>query len=211
MHPISRRTFVGAAASLPAATAASAAAADFEHARTVSRIAFGSCAKGDKPQPIWDAVLAAQPDLFIFLGDNVYLDTRDPEVMRRKYAELAAQPGFQRLRAHVPILAIWDDHDFGENDAGREYPMKEEARRQFLEFFNEPASSPRWSRDGIYTSYMYGPPGQRAQIILPDLRWNRTPLNELELGGQDYEAWAEARAHQGLSVPGGSQSCFSAR
>ncbi len=60
--------------------------------RELTRIAFGSCAKSDKPQPIWDAVLAARPDLFIFLGDNVYLDTRDPVVMRRKYAELAAQP-----------------------------------------------------------------------------------------------------------------------
>ena len=43
-----------------------------------------------------DAILATNPDLFIFLGDNVYLDTRDVGIMRRKYAELAAQPGFQR-------------------------------------------------------------------------------------------------------------------
>jgi alkaline phosphatase D len=115
--------------------------------RTLTRIAFGSCAKSDKPQPIWDAVLAARPDLFIFLGDNVYLDTRDPAVMRRKYAELAAQPGFQRLKASgIPILATWDDHDFGENDAGADYPMKEESRRLFLDFFGAPADSPRARR-----------------------------------------------------------------
>jgi len=171
--------------------------------RTLTRIAFGSCAKSDKPQPIWDAVLAARPDLFIFLGDNVYLDTRDPAVMRRKYAELAAQSGFQRLKASgIPILAIWDDHDFGENDAGADYPMKEESRRQFLDFFDAPADSPRRTRDGIYTAHVFGPPGRRVQVILPDLRWNRTPLVSLELGGQDYDAWVEKRAEAGEPTPG---------
>lgn len=186
---------------------ASAAAASLSHADTVSgrsitRIAFGSCAKSDKPQPIWDAVLAAQPDLFIFLGDNVYLDTRDPEVMRLKYAELGAQPGYRRLKASVPILATWDDHDYGENDAGFDYPMKEESRRQFLDFFEVAADSPRRSRDGIYTTYAFGPSGRRVQILLPDLRWNRTPLIPLELGDQDYDTWVEARAVAGKSTPG---------
>jgi len=169
----------------------------------VTRIAFGSCAKSDKPQPIWDAVLASNPDLFIFLGDNVYLDTRDPAVMRRKYAELAAQPGYQRLKASgIPILATWDDHDYGENDAGMDYPMKEESRRLFLDFFGEAADSPRRTRDGIYTAHVFGPNGQRVQIILPDLRWNRTPLLSLELGGQDYDAWVEKRAEAGEPTPG---------
>src|SRR3989337_529307 len=42
--------------------------------RSLTRIAFGSCAKQTKDQPIWDAVLAAKPDLFVFLGDNIYGD-----------------------------------------------------------------------------------------------------------------------------------------
>ncbi|MFM2044281.1 MAG: hypothetical protein RLY86_2857 [Pseudomonadota bacterium] len=185
-----------------AATPAAASASDGHGEGVLTRIAFGSCAKSDKDQPIWDAVLAAKPDLFIYLGDNVYLDTRDPAVMAARYAELAAKPGFQRLRASVPLLAIWDDHDYGENDAGADYPMKEESRRQFLDFFGEPAESPRRRRDGIHTARTFGPPGRRVQVILPDLRWNRTPLTALELGGQEYEAWAEARHKAGLPVPG---------
>jgi alkaline phosphatase D len=204
MKTLSRRGLMAgtAGASLVGGAAPVAADAHPQSGRTLTRIAFGSCAQGDKPQPIWDAVLAARPDLFIFLGDNVYLDTRDPEVMRRKYAELAAQPGFQRLKATVPILAIWDDHDFGENDAGVDYPMKEESRRQFLDFFGEPADGPRRTRDGIYTAHVFGPAGRRVQVILPDLRWNRTPLMSLELGDQDYDAWVERRAEAGLSTPG---------
>jgi alkaline phosphatase D len=34
--------------------------------RPLTRIAFGSCADEEKPQPIWDAVLAYDPELFIF-------------------------------------------------------------------------------------------------------------------------------------------------
>ena len=204
MNGLSRRGLMAATAGAGLLTGAARAAPDPhpQSDRALTRIAFGSCAKSDKPQPIWDAVLASNPDLFIFLGDNVYLDTRDPAVMRRKYAELAAQPSYQQLKASVPILAIWDDHDFGENDAGIDYPMKEESRRQFLDFFGEPADSPRRSRDGIYTAHVFGPVGRRVQVILPDLRWNRTALVPLELGEQGYEAWVRKRFEAGEPTPG---------
>jgi len=170
--------------------------------RPLTCIAFGSCAKQDKPQPIWEAVLAKKPDLFVFLGDNVYGDTRDMNVLRGKYALFAGKPGFQRLRASTPTLAIWDDHDFGEDDAGADYPMKEESRRIFLDFWKEPADSPRWSRDGIYTAQLHGPVGRRVQIIMPDLRFNRTPLTHLDLGASPYKEWAAAKREAGAQVPG---------
>lgn len=200
---------VGAAAlgvrHAPAAADVGASGAPDTHpaaARTLTRIAFGSCAKQDKEQPIWDAVLASKPDLFVFLGDNVYGDTRDMAVLRAKYAQLAAKPGFQRLRATVPIVAVWDDHDYGENDAGADYPMKEESRRIFLEFWGEPAGSARWDRDGVYAGYVFGPAGRRVQVLLPDLRYNRTPLRKLDLGGRKYEDWAKELGDAGRFVPG---------
>jgi len=42
----------------------------------LTRIAFGSCADEEKPQPIWKAILAYRPELFLFSGDNVYGDVR---------------------------------------------------------------------------------------------------------------------------------------
>ncbi|HWN06728.1 MAG TPA: alkaline phosphatase D family protein [Steroidobacteraceae bacterium] len=170
--------------------------------RRLSRIGFGSCAEAGKPQPVWDPIHAREPDLFVFLGDNIYADTRDIAVMKAKYAELAAQPGFARLRASTPVAAMWDDHDFGENDAGGEYPMKDASRRIFLDFWNEPADSPRRDRDGVYAAYVFGPPGERVQLILPDLRYNRTTMTPLELGGTAYDAWAEKRVAAGLPLPG---------
>lgn len=172
--------------------------------QALTRIAFGSCAKEGKKQPIWEAVNAAQPELFIFLGDNVYLDTRDPDVMAEKYQRLANQPGFQTLKAQTPLVAIWDDHDFGENDAGANYPMKEASRQAFLKFWEEPSDSPRWSRQGIFTSYIFGPPGRRVQVILPDLRWNRTPILVDPRWGDEagYERWAKKQDGSKGPVPG---------
>lgn len=144
-------------------------------------VLFGSCAKQDRPQPIWNAVVRHPPDLFLFLGDNIYADTRDPAVFDRKYAQLAGQPGFQRLIESTPILATWDDHDYGENDAGSEYPLKVFSRRRMLDFWGEPEDSPRRTQDGgIYTARVIGPPGRRVQIILLDLRYNRSPLRSAD-------------------------------
>jgi alkaline phosphatase D len=143
---------------------------------TISKIAFGSCANQNEPQPLLEVVAEAKPDLFIYLGDNIYGDTRDMKVMREKYEVLAARPEFQRLKQSTNIIATWDDHDFGQDDAGRDYPRKEESKKIFLDFFDEPEKSPRRQHAGVYTAYEYGPPDQRVQIILLDLRTFRSPL-----------------------------------
>lgn len=143
---------------------------------TISRIAFGSCVRQDLPQPIWDAVVASDPELFLFLGDNIYADTEDTDLMRAKYRMLGDQPGFQKLKAACPILATWDDHDYGANDAGVEYPKKRESQQIFLDFFDVATDSPRRNREGVYHTQVFGPVGKRVQIILLDARYHRSPL-----------------------------------
>jgi alkaline phosphatase D len=144
--------------------------------KALSRIAFGSCAKQDKPQPIWDTVVETRPELFVFLGDNIYADTQDMDVMRAKYKLLAEQPGFIKLKKTCPIIATWDDHDYGGNDAGAEYPKKHESQQVFLDFFGIPKDDPRRKQEGVYSSQFYGPAGKRVQIILLDGRYHRSPL-----------------------------------
>src|SRR5262245_27131007 len=79
--------------------------------RLVDTVAFGSCADQNVDQPIWRAVVAVHPDVFVFLGDNVYGDTDDVDVLRSAYAKLGAKPGFQRLVASdAAVIATWDDH-----------------------------------------------------------------------------------------------------
>ena len=152
--------------------------------KPLKRIAFGSCAKQDKPQPIWHAIVDGQPELFLFIGDNIYADTEDMDVMRAKYKLLGEKPGYKRLKKTCRILATWDDHDFGVNDGGREYPKKKESQKVFLDFFEEPADSPRRKREGVYYAETFGPAGKRVQIILLDTRYFRSPL---KTGGKDGE------------------------
>lgn len=130
--------------------------------------------------PIVDSINKEHPDLFVFLGDNVYGDTEDMAVLAAKYKKLGTKPGFRKLRKQSELIAIWDDHDFGQNDAGKEYPEKEASRKIMLDFWREPKESARRQRsDGIYTSYFYGDGENTVHVILPDLRWNRDALNEV--------------------------------
>src|SRR5947207_14364078 len=129
------------------AVAATCASAD-DDKLVLNRIAFGSCARQDKPQPIWDAVVATKPDIFLSLGDNIYGDTQDMAVMKKKYDQLAAIPGWQKLKKTCPILAAWDDHDYGVHDGRAEYPKKDESQQLFLDFFGIPRDSPRRKQNG---------------------------------------------------------------
>lgn len=157
-----------------------AAAPEATSDKRLSRILFGSCAHQDKPQPIWSPIRDLNPELFIMLGDNIYGDTRNMKLLADKYRRFGAQKGFQKLREVTPVIATWDDHDYGENDVGLEYPKKEESKELFFQFWGEGADSPRRrADDGIYTSYEYGPAHERVQVILLDLRWNRTGLKHV--------------------------------
>ncbi|MBL9093117.1 MAG: alkaline phosphatase family protein [Planctomycetaceae bacterium] len=144
----------------------------------LERIAFGSCARQDQPQPIWDAVVAMNPQRFLFIGDNIYGDSDDMNVLRAKYALLGAQPGYRRLKAVCPVLATWDDHDYGQNDGGADYSKRRESQQVFLDFFAAAADDPRRKREGVYSAQIVGPPGKRTQIILLDTRYFRSPLKK---------------------------------
>ncbi len=152
--------------------------------KVLSRIAFGSCADQDRPLPIFDTVAAAKPDLLLLLGDNMYADLDrkvkvTPEVIREKYAQMARVPSFARLRAACPtILGVWDDHDYGKNDAGAEWEHKDAAQEAFLDFFGVARDDPRRQRKGVYHAELFGPPGRRVQVILLDTRYHRSPIKK---------------------------------
>jgi alkaline phosphatase D len=150
---------------------------DFHDPEVIGKIAFGSCNDPRKGgTPMFDAVLKHGPDVFVFLGDNIYGDTEDMGLLHQKWNELGAIDGFRKLRENTTMLATWDDHDYGINDGGNSYPKREESERIFLDFFNEPADSPRRNREGVYGSYTFGNPGRRCQILVLDTRYFRDEL-----------------------------------
>jgi len=154
---------------------------DFHQADVLEKIAFASCNNPrDGNSPIFEAILKHKPDAFVFLGDNIYADTEDMELLAKKWNELGDSEGFQKLRKNTPIIATWDDHDYGVNDGGKSYKPREESQQIFLDFFNEPDDSPRRKRAGIYASYTFGTPGKTCQILLLDTRYFRDELPRAE-------------------------------
>ncbi|MEO1450709.1 MAG: alkaline phosphatase D family protein, partial [Bacteroidota bacterium] len=155
----------------------------------ITKIAFGSCGHEDHPLPIFNNIVAHNPDMFIFLGDNIYGDTDIMDTLKAKYGRLAAKPGFQKMKAQTEILATWDDHDFGRNDAGRHYPFKEASKEIFLNFWGEPEESERRERPGIYASYLKQYGDKTLQIIMLDNRTFRDkikPYNGEKEGERRY-------------------------
>ncbi len=145
---------------------------------TITTIGFGSCAHEDRPLPIWDTIHAAHCDAFVLCGDNIYGDSADPLVLRKKYDLLGANPGFANLREATPLFATWDDHDYGINDGGAGFPGAAAAQKEFCDFFKVPAASPLRATPGVYDCVTLGPEGKRVQLILLDTRAFRSPLKK---------------------------------
>ena len=149
----------------------------------ISRVAFGSCAKHWQYQPVWETVIAEKPDLFLFLGDAIYADNDGATAwevtekqLQGEWNRLADKPEYQRFRAKVPIMATWDNHDYGTHNGGADFELKEASKKMFLDFFGEPTESERRRRAGIYHAKVFGPKGKRVQIILLDTRTFRGPF-----------------------------------
>jgi alkaline phosphatase D len=139
-------------------------------------IAFGSCGHEDAPQPVLSLAADRKPDAFVFLGDNIYGDTDNMDTLQHKYNRLGSKPEFQKLQASTRVFAIWDDHDFGRNDAGKWYPYKQQAKELFLNFFKEPQQSERRKHEGIYHTEYLQKDGKTIQLILLDVRTFRSDL-----------------------------------
>ena len=170
----------------------------------LTRIAFGSCNDESDDQPLWATIRQHEPDLWMWLGDNIYGDTRDMSVLQAKYERQQSNDSYQQLVAATRVVGTWDDHDYGENDAGRYYPKRDSSQQLFLDFMGVPEDDPRRERAGVYAAHTYGPPGQRVKVILLDTRYHRDSLavdpdsdrryqaSEGDFLGDEQWAWLES-------------------
>lgn len=165
-------------------------------ATTLTRIAFGSCNHQSAPQHMWAQIAAQNPQLFLMTGDNVYGDNgwdgdAGLESLRASYALQASRPEFLGFRAKVPMMATWDDHDYGLNDAGANFPFRRWSETLFETFWG--SSYAVRSRPGVYESTIAGPEGKRVQVILLDTRYFRSDLKRME--------WSKDRPPLGGYLP----------
>lgn len=152
--------------------------------KLIQRIAFGSCNRQDRSQAYWEMIGEQQPDQWIWLGDNIYGDSNDPAVLKQKYDRLLATPEYRAFVQGRPIYGIYDDHDYGVNDGGKEWALKDTAVALMFDFLDVPANHPSRGRAGAYQSYLLEDGPASVRIILLDTRYFRDELTPAPKGSQ---------------------------
>lgn len=140
------------------------------------RIAFGSCNKSDVENLLWDDIADANPDIWIWGGDNVYADTDDMAEFKKEYHAQNDVRGYKKLKRSVPIIGTWDDHDYGLNDGGEAFEAKKGSQQQFLDFMGVAKDSPRRFQEGVYITHDFNLPFGLIKVIVLDTRYFRTSL-----------------------------------
>ncbi|MCD6063362.1 MAG: alkaline phosphatase family protein [Flavipsychrobacter sp.] len=134
----------------------------------------GSCASNVLDTSIFTSMANTPSDFMVWLGDNWYLPNKIPrnEILWQGAYHVRCKPILQPLLRAMPHYATWDDHDYGPNDSDKDFPLKEDARRAFIDYW----ANPSYGNDdkGIYTSFTYGD----VKFYLLDDRWWRSSDRE---------------------------------
>lgn len=107
---------------------------------------------------IYNSIADQDPDLMLWLGDNIYLrevDWDSRSGMIHRYKHMRAMPELQRLLTSASHYAIWDDHDFGPNDGDRSFVHAETSRELFRLFWPNPTAE-QHGVGGIGTQFSHG-------------------------------------------------------
>lgn len=124
-----------------------------------------------KDSSIFDAMAKEKAAFMLWLGDAWY--TRDVDYYSEwglwyRASRDRSLPVLQPFLKAMPQLAIWDDHDYGPNDIGKNYILKETSRKVFNSYFCNPSAGE--NGQGIYTMTSWGD----VDIFMTDDRWWRS-------------------------------------
>jgi alkaline phosphatase D len=175
------------------------------------RVAFGSCSKISQfpSAAVFGAITEEQPDFSVFVGDNVYFivadgsdvhfrasPTKGPvgdwnffESMVARHLRARTHPVLRQLYRTVPSYAVWDDHEYGPNNADSTFELKEEAARAFVQVWANPSYGTA-DTPGIFSSFRHGP----VEVFLMDDRYHKlTASARPELTAETGQIWGEGQ------------------
>lgn len=121
---------------------------------------------------IFEAMAKEKAQFMLWLGDNWYtreVDYASPWGLWARASRDRSQPILQSFLKAMPHYAAWDDHDYGPNDIGGHYILKEESRRVFQNYWANPSYG--YKEEGVYTQFSWSD----ADFFLTDDRWWRAP------------------------------------
>jgi alkaline phosphatase D len=166
-------------------------------------VALGSCAyvnekAFDRPNKVYggsyeifDQIAATKPNMMLWLGDNIYLretDWTSRSGYLHRYSHTRSLPELQRLLSSTHHYAIWDDHDFGPNDANGSWMHKDWALEMFEMFWANPSTGIP-GQIGITSAFQFND----MDFVLLDNRYHRSSDNlkrgQTQILGKDQIDW----------------------
>lgn len=124
-----------------------------------------------KDSSIFESMAREKAAFMLWLGDAWYtreVDYNSEWGLWYRASHDRALPILQPFLGSMPQLAIWDDHDYGPNDIGRNYILKEASRNVFNSYFCNPSAGE--NGQGTYTMMSWGD----VEVFMTDDRWWRS-------------------------------------
>ena len=141
------------------------------------RLGFASCAATGSNHRIFDTLRDLALLLFIHMGDLHYEDIKrnDPSLFRRAYERVLTSPRQGSFYRSTPVAYVWDDHDFGPNDADGSSLSKPAALKTYQQNVPHYPLSPVGGRvRTIQQAFTIG----RVRFLVIDPRAERMPEDE---------------------------------
>lgn len=134
---------------------------------------FGACARTGSNHIVFEKIRQRQPLFFMNIGDLHYenIGTNDPNRFRKAYDRVFSSPRQNELYRNIPLVHVWDDHDFGPNNSHRHAPGREASRATYREYIPHYPLAFDQADAPIDQAFTVG----RARFILSDLRSERDP------------------------------------
>ncbi len=164
--------------------------------RSTYDIGLASCMRAAQhDEGIWKSLESQKADVILFLGDNVYIDYQMEEpitvkLIWKKFVETRMILQFYQWKRLVPVIAIWDDHDFGGDNSNESFPLLKEAQENFKNFFAQNLSETSFisAGPGISCKFQLG---NHLFLMLDDRSYREAPNSGkiYSFFGRDQENW----------------------
>ena len=133
--------------------------------------AFASCGRTGSTRDVYDRIREHHPIFYMNMGDFHYQDIKTNKVslFREAYDIVLGSPQQGDLYRAIPLVYMWDDHDYGGNDANKKSKTHLAARNTYDEYVPHYPFVNADVQEPIYQTFTVG----RVKFILTDLRSDR--------------------------------------
>ena len=118
------------------------------------------------------------------------------ERIREAYNALGQKKGYRTLKQNCPIMATWDDHDYGANDMGNDFDLRKESQLEFIRFYGFDDDHPINQQQGIYNSQIFGPQGNALKSSCSTLVTTVIHLSQTKIDRADQVRTKRQMTHQ---------------